>query len=207
MLIVTRQGWGDVWETPDGEFCPLYQYGDTLLEEPSDVCSQYSLFELERLLKFIGDEEFEQRIMRTVFVSEQPSVLRAKYSEVDTMVFDRLVKLAKSVPSDPSDLIKLIVDDRQVTKETTMTEATATAPKAKKEPKAPKYAPDAIITMGVDKESNKYGAKNNPKRATSKSAERFANYKDGMKVQKALDAGITTADFDNDIAKGFITIA
>ena len=46
----------------------------------------------------------------------------------------------------------------------------------------------------------------NPKRAGSKSYERFAGYADGMTVQAALDTGIITPDLVYDAAHGFIAI-
>lgn len=46
----------------------------------------------------------------------------------------------------------------------------------------------------------------NPKREGSKSHARFANYVDGMTVQAALDAGLTTADLVYDAAHSHIAI-
>lgn len=47
----------------------------------------------------------------------------------------------------------------------------------------------------------------NPKRAGSKSFERFALYKDGATVQECLDAGVITPDLVYDAAHGFVSIA
>lgn len=46
----------------------------------------------------------------------------------------------------------------------------------------------------------------NPKREGSAAFLRFLNYTDGMTVQNALDAGITTGDLVYDAAHGFISI-
>lgn len=54
-------------------------------------------------------------------------------------------------------------------------------------------------------EKVKYGAKNNPKRDGSKAAERFANYRDGMTVEKALES-MKPRHITKDVAKGYITI-
>ena len=66
----------------------------------------------------------------------------------------------------------------------------------------------AVITLGTDKEGVKFGPKNNPKREGSASAGRFANYRDGMTIEKALAAGLTSGDivFDSDPKRGFITL-
>jgi len=94
------------------------------------------------------------------------------------------------------------------------TEAKAPKEKKEKEKKVAGFATSAVITLGesdeLDKEGKptgskvKYGAKNNPKRGAS--AERFAKYKDGMTIQKALDAGLTGADIAHDLKKKFISI-
>lgn len=86
------------------------------------------------------------------------------------------------------------------------TKAETKTPENKKK-KEPKHAPTSKITMGKDEENKTYGKDNNPKREGTKSAERFANYKDGMTVQAAKDAGLKDGDFDNDLKKGFISIA
>lgn len=65
---------------------------------------------------------------------------------------------------------------------------------------------DAIIHMGQDEQGNPFSAKNNPKREGSASYDRFAKYKEGISVQKALEAGITPADLRHDEKKGFITL-
>lgn len=47
----------------------------------------------------------------------------------------------------------------------------------------------------------------NPKRQGSKSYERFAMHQDGVTVEQALAAGVTTPDLVYDAAHGFISIA
>lgn len=71
----------------------------------------------------------------------------------------------------------------------------------------PKYKNDSIITLLADKDGNPYGKDNNPKRAGSKSAERFAFYTNGMTVEQAIAAGLTRGDLDFDMQKNFISIA
>ena len=103
-------------------------------------------------------------------------------------------------------------------------------PKAPKTPKTPKEPTEkkiaglsvaTKITFGVapdttekDKEGKETvvpgkpydGNKNNPKRAGSKSAERFALYKKNMTIAQALEAGVTAADIANDLEHKFIVI-
>lgn len=63
------------------------------------------------------------------------------------------------------------------------------------------------IVLGVDKEGNKYGPKNNPKRKGSATHGRFEKYKDNMTVAKALEAGVTPGDIRWDLKQGFIKAA
>lgn len=79
-------------------------------------------------------------------------------------------------------------------------------PKAVKTPKEPKesnfkriYPNSAVITLNTE------GGKN-PKRAGSKSHDRFANYKTGMTVESAIKAGVTYADLSWDVGHGFISV-
>lgn len=89
------------------------------------------------------------------------------------------------------------------------------APKANKKaakatgerkPRAAVIPRDAIIRMGADAEGNAYGPKNNPTRKGSKVFDRFAKYKDGMTVEKAVAAGIHRADIPYHQEQGFITL-
>ena len=77
----------------------------------------------------------------------------------------------------------------------------------KKPKREPKYQPDAKITLLKDKEGATYGPDNNPKRAGTESANRFALYKNGMTVKDALDAGVRSADIDWDVKHEFIKVA
>lgn len=64
----------------------------------------------------------------------------------------------------------------------------------------------AIIHMGQDEAGTPFGSKNNPKRQGTASYDRFAKYKEGISVQKALEAGVTPADIRHDLKKGFISL-
>lgn len=71
-------------------------------------------------------------------------------------------------------------------------------PRVKKEGSRSSVNKDAVITMLVTE---------NPKRAGSKSHERFALYVDGMTVAAALEAGLTTGDIRHDVAHNFISLS
>ncbi len=93
------------------------------------------------------------------------------------------------------------------------TPAPAAAKPAKVEkPAAPRtvagHQLSAVITLGANKDGKKYGADNNPKRAGSAAALRFAAYKDGQTIEQALKAGLRSDDiaFDSHDTRKFITI-
>lgn len=75
------------------------------------------------------------------------------------------------------------------------------APKPPK-PDVPKsfggYRGEQVISLGFNKDGKQYGPDNNPKRPGSKSAVRFALYKQGMTVKAAIDAGLESGDLVND---------
>lgn len=69
------------------------------------------------------------------------------------------------------------------------------------------WADDAKITFLNDAEGKPYGRSNNPKRAGSKSAERFALLRSGITVAGALAAGFTVADLHWDTDHKYIEIS
>mgnify|MGYP000650883401 CR=1 FL=1 len=86
-----------------------------------------------------------------------------------------------------------------------------------KDAKAPKdKAPKAIrtgafnpahrIVMGTDKEGKPYGPKNNPRRAGTKSADRFAIIKDGMTVESFVKAGGLISSLQKDVKRGNVKV-
>lgn len=74
-------------------------------------------------------------------------------------------------------------------------------------PKDPKYADTGVITLLADKDGKQYSAEHNPKKPGSASHERFSKYVDGMTVKAAKEAGLLNGDLDNDVKKGYISIA
>ena len=68
--------------------------------------------------------------------------------------------------------------------------------------------PSAKIAFGADKEGKPYNTTdNNPKRAGTKSGERFAKYVAGQTLAQVVAAGVSPADVKWDIDHGFIKAA
>lgn len=92
-------------------------------------------------------------------------------------------------------------------------EKPAKAGKKAKEPKEPstsgrtRVSEDFVISLLSDKEGNKYGPENNPKRVGSSSHGRFASYRDGMTVKEAIEAGLKRDDITWDVNKGYIQLS
>lgn len=207
VVAVTRGGFGIVYlfsSRQEADLHPLIQYGDAILTGPEDVTRQYSLVEMPRFLALLGDEELRV----TVLAEVHPDLGLSGRDRLDRVaaragaVWHRLLSVAVGVPSDPSEVLAVVRSDRaamaeQQRKETTVAEEktkpakapkAAAAPKPAKEAKPPKFAYDSTIKMLADKAGKAYGKDNNPKRAGSSAAERFAFLKDGMTVKKFCDA-------------------
>lgn len=75
------------------------------------------------------------------------------------------------------------------------------APKQEKTPREPKTA------AGPDNREITLLSKENPKREGSASFDRYALYKNGMKVDQFIEAGGTYADIKYDEKKGFISLS
>lgn len=199
-IVVTAGGFGSVFSFADEDDAhdhPVTQYGDSVMSQPTDIISQYNWLQFPRLLTLIGDETDLPQI-------DVPSQQRAHIESECKRVWEMLIGMAVPPPSDMMSITEQVKNDRKkLLKEKTMTDT-----KEKKEPtkRAPAFAEDAKIVMQNDKEGNAYGGKNNPKRKGSKSAERFAQIKNGMTVKKALETDYTTADMANDVSKGYIKV-
>ncbi len=225
-VVVTRGGWGDVWYFPtsadEAKRHPLVQFGDSILEEPSNIFRDYFLLEIPKFLHLIGDEPIKDKILG--YVDEQ-----RRLNKTDRMIVlglregygDRLWQLvvdrARPLPTDPDDIIDQVRRDRDlIFKERTPStmakkdETPAAAPKEKKEQLVRGHAMTAIMTFGVDKEGKALGPKNNPKRDGSASAARYAFYKPGkpLSAQIGQEGGPTLADlqYDSDPKRNWIVI-
>lgn len=85
----------------------------------------------------------------------------------------------------------------------------AKAAKPKAEPKPPRYNPKGTVVMLADKDGKKYGPDHNPKRAGTKAATWFANYKDGITIADLEEAykktgGSMNQNLDWDIKHKFV---
>lgn len=213
VVAVTRNGRGDLWRFDTEEEAyrhPLIQYGDPVLTCPADVRRFFNRQYIDPLLLRLEDEDFRQMVMRGVEAVRSQQELESVYRQYQDHIFKRMIHRAASVPQDPGKVFELIVYDRDRynvgLKGKTMNATATDAPTAPAKEKKAKYAADAKITLLADKEGNSYGPKNNPKREGSKAHARFASYKTGMTVEAFLKGDGTTADLDNDVAKGFIKV-
>lgn len=88
----------------------------------------------------------------------------------------------------------------------TPSEAKAPAPRGPKDMDVKSTIHFGRKTDPETKVETAYGPKNNPKRDGTKAADRFALYKEGMTVEKALAAGVKARHIRRDSAKGFIEV-
>lgn len=230
-VVVTRAGAGDLWLFPDvhtAERHPLRQFGDAMFSNVWEAFDEFRIRELPALLMRVGKDGISatvsSRIDEMTAQGKTDRLIRdALISTMDLEIWNALVSAASEPPTDPAVVFELVQSDRDKgvkSRNTTMAAKKEAAVKEAKAPKAPKevkekvygankHKASAVITLGKDKEGKDYGPKNNPKREGSASAVRFALYKNGMTIQKALDAGVSSGDinFDSDAKRGFITIA
>ena len=225
-LAVTRGGWGDVWRFKDrqsADLHPLVQYGDAILDESDPISRQYNVLEVGRLIEMTGDEKLRQSVLMPIHPDRglgQSERVR-RLDERSEEIFAALLRISKDPPTEPTEVLNLIRSDRiamikegrDMADEKNKTGANAgaaAAPKPAKEPKAPKYRDDQVITMGADKDGKKFGGDNNPKRAGSLAHARFAHLKDGMTVGafvKAVGNQATAfGDLDYGIKHGQFTV-
>jgi len=204
-VAVTVDGYGTVWGFDSPEAArrhPIVQHTDPILTTPSDVARSWSPLFLPRMVSQVLNGAVEADARNDVILEE-------------------LMSRAAAPPDDPAEICRIVIADRAryegahplSSRNTTMTNGTTTAAAAPAAAAAaaPKtiavFAPTAKISFGKDGEGNAYNAKdNNPKRAGSKGAERFAKYKDGMTVEEATKVGITAADLKWDTDKKFIVV-
>lgn len=227
-VVVTRGGWGDVWgfeNRASAAMCPIYQEGDAIVAGPGDVFVCWNYLFLPRMCsEVLHDPAMDARLRDAIDSAADPHMRDARCRVGAQEIWDVLSRAAKAPPSDPVEVVRRIVEDRRLydewyrreqTRRSSVTEAnkggTAAGTEGAKaeEPKTlAGFALTAKIKFGKDKDGKHYNATdNNPKRAGSKSGDRFAKYKDGMSVKEASEAGITAADLKWDSSHGFIAVA
>lgn len=215
---VTRNGLGDMYlfsSRAEADKHPIIQYGDVICDGPESLLRQYNRLEMPDLLRRLGDEDFRSEVLTRARGAVGWEATVVMYSGA---IWERMLGASSPPPEDPSEIISIIVRDRILSisdrnhtkKETTMAASEKTAPKTPE--KAPAttiggYALTSTITMLVDSEGRAYGPDNNPKKAGSKSADRFAKYGNGnITVEQAHKNGVLAADFAYDVNKKFIKI-
>lgn len=220
-VAVTRGGWGDIWgfDSPeDARRHPLIQEGDAVVSEPEDVVENWNYLFLPRMcLEVLGEKELSESL-RDALSTDDPRTRASRASVGGQEVWDILLRVARKPPTDDSEIIRLIREDRRLydewhqreqTRRSSVTQAQAATATAEqpKEKKIAGHVPTAKIAFGKDKDGKSYNTTdNNPKRAGSKSGERFAKYKAGMTLEAAVEAGVSPADIKWDSDHGFITI-
>lgn len=227
-VVVTRNGLGSWYlfgSHAEADEHPLVQYGDVICEGPGSIEKNWNYLDLPDLLRTLGDEAF-----RAYFLREVNSIGKTNWTRVLDLhrrrVWAMMLGLCSSPPDDPATICNLVRQDRRISlkekrpmaKEATAvnadtknTAATATGETAEKKApvrpvREPKFSGDMKITLLADENGAVYGKDHNPKRAGSKSAERFALYTNGMTVDQALAAGISRADMDHDTGRKYISI-
>lgn len=223
-VAVTRGGWGEVWgfESPDqAESHPLVQYGDAVVSSPEDTVECWNYLFLPRMCtEVLGDTAMDAQLRESIDSAPDHHTRDARVAVGGQEVWAVLQRSARTPPNDPAELVRKIADDRRLHNEwrdretkrrTSMTQAaatTTTTAAAPKEKKIAGFATTAKISFGKDKDGKSYDTNdNNPKRAGTKSGDRFAKYKDGMTLEQAVAAGVTAADVKWDLGKGFIKVA
>jgi hypothetical protein len=231
-VAITRAGEGTAYLFEswfDARVHPLTQYGDSILEDKYDLFGDFFVSEFPRFLRNIGRPDIEVRFKdRLAALKSQGKVDRIIGREIRDELgdecFQALVSVAVPPPTDPTIICQLVRSDREADarerrdKMAAKEAAKAADPKEAKAPKEPKPAKvvgpktigghqmSAVITFGQDAKGVDYGPKNNPKREGSKSFDRFACYKAGMTIEKALAAGVLAADITYDAGHQFIVI-
>lgn len=224
-VAITRGGNGRPWrfETPlAAHLHPLIQYGDAVLCGPDSVLSEYSIFELPRLLSVIQHSELSERVLtrtETLVASDTATRLVVdilKRENVHTDIWSALTRVVEVPPDKASEILELVRCDREWDlqhRRSGMAKDKAPAKekvvKEKKDKLVGGHPLTAKLTFGSRKVEDKdvsWGTdeKNNPKRGGA--ATRFALYKKGMTIQAALDAGMSTGNVTHDLEKGYVVV-
>lgn len=227
VVVVTRNGSGDWWLYPSYKAAfehPIYQFGDAICKGPDFIEKNWVRSEIPWLLSVLVTPVERSQILQE-FRSRGWDNWKQTMNLFRHKLWNLMIDKCNIPPTDAETIVEIVIKDRktptlenrsmakeQKTAQTENTEATAaeatesTETKRKPPVREPKFKPEAKITLLADKDGNPYGKDNNPKRAGSKSAERFANYVNGMTVDQAIAAGLTRADLAFDEGKKFIAI-
>lgn len=229
-IAVTRGGWGEVWSfstVQEAARHPLIQYGDAIVSSPEDTLESWNYLFLARMCaEVLGDRDLEASVRERIDSAPDDRVRASRAAVASEDVWSALKRAAGKPPHDPSDIVRRIAEDRkkhdewherETNRRTSVTQAqgatagttaAAAAPKEAKEKKIAGHAPSAKISFGADKDGKAYNTTdNNPKRAGTKSGDRFAKYKAGQTLEAAVAAGVSAADIKWDESHGYIKIS
>jgi hypothetical protein len=229
-IAITRGGWGEAYafgSHAEADTHPLIQFGDAIMVGPEGILRQYSLPELGRLLRMIGDEDLREAVLAPIHpdLALPERRRQERGAEQVDAIWAGLEALVQPVPTDAAAILDLVrrnrtlmiqeghmaAEEKNKTTGTTTTAATTAAAAAPKAPKPPRYPLTNVITLLADKDGKKFGKDNNPKRAGSKAGDRFAKLVDGMTVEAFVKAvgnqAEAFADLDFGVKHGQLTVA
>ena len=223
-VAVTCWGWGDVWvfDSPEeARLHPLIDTCDVILSSAEDIYPKNwnHLFLPRMCAEVLGDREACERLRETILSAPDEKTRDQRLALATVQIWARLTEISRRPPADPAEICEMIVRDRRRTDEwhrreesrrssvmNAQTSGGDAATKTAEKPKTIAGKPaGAKIAFGKDKDGKAYGKDNNPKRAGSKSAERFALYKAGQTLEDAVAAGCSPADIKWDLDHNYIT--
>lgn len=225
-VAITRRGVGDLWLFPDERTArgsPIVHPEDPVVEGA------------DQITVVLGAPSLARLCVRLLNIQSAVACMGIKRRPADMWCLWRQMVASANLPPKTDEGIDtvlqwdryLLAKERMMADEKTKTAAMAKAdaeqsekaaavaagepapPKPTKPPVVraePKYPSYATIRMGKDAEGRTYGPDHNPKRPGTATHTRFASYKEGMTVEEATKAGLTIADIDWDVGKGFITV-
>lgn len=226
VIAILRSGRGRVVRFVNltvADMHPITQYGDPIISSADEVFSNMTVSDM---ISSAEISAIDPALIRYLRGCDPAS--KSHRRDAAEMFWESAQKHANPPPADPAAIVAQITEDKLATRKTGVQHRSSGAYKMSEEqtnsgegqtadagektkrapiPRDPKYANASIIKMGADKDGKPYGADNNPKKAGSASADRFAKYVDGMTCEQAREAGITNGDLDNDVKKGLITIS
>jgi len=216
-IAITRDGGGELWlfdTFEEADRHPLIQVTDPVIAGSEGIVKKLPVAGLPRLMRRIGDEEVAKKLDEALARAESYTEAVVFTKEYSLDMWRAMMNVARRPPDAPQEICDRVRRDRElgIEEARAMDNATPTNVKSEQTGKAEKKAPRSgldktkKIELQKDGEGNKFGKENNPKRAGSASAERFALYKDGMTVEEALNAGVTSTDINHDVGKGFIKL-
>lgn len=215
-LVISRGGLGPVWlfgSVEEARRHPIPQMDDVYATDPATLVSQYGRYDMEPLIS-IAEGRDRARLADAAERWKTAPTHASLGASDEELVWRLVARVAQKPPLDPGEIVRIISEDRAAREGRIL--KSRPGPDNWFERKAPEL-PRANNGDGTmpDKTSRKRFsdegkitilAKENPKRAGSAAHGRFANYKNGMTVKAAKEAGLTAADLAYDSAHEYIRI-